>query len=517
MTGAFRRAIYRPTAVDPYRAQETEGIAVTKCLFTGLVQLGPDGRLAPGVASGWGCDESGTRWWFQVRHGTRFSNGEPVTAASFVRGWNRALDPAAATETAYHLAGVRGWAEVRDGTAPALAGVSAPDPGTLLVELTEPDTQFDRKTLQPIFSPVPAAAGAALNERYQARPVGNGPYRFDGPAEPGARWRLVRNESYFDTPPAVPELLIDVLDSPRAIEEEYAGFQAGGYDFARVPPGELAAARDRYGPGGGFLERDLAGMYYLIPFMHRPPMDSVAARRAVSCAIDRESLARREFHGARTPATALIPPYFAEVHQAGLGDPYTRFDPELARKLAGQAGLPPDSEIDFAYNTGAGHDAWVVALADQLTQVLGWRVRLLAMSAAGLVAHRTGPDASGLCRAAWVCDYPTPDNILYPLLHSACTAPDAAGVAHGDNEGRYANPRFDELVMRARATPSPPQRVRLWQQAERIAVAEDLALIPLWYGTVHAVSAADRFTGVDLDFFGNPTVTTAAPVAGTGH
>jgi oligopeptide transport system substrate-binding protein len=39
-----------------------------------------------------------------------------------------------------------------------------------------------------------------------------------------------------------------------------------------------------------------------------------------------------------------------------------------------------------------------------------------------------------------------------------------------------------------------------------------MALVPLWFRTDHRVYAADRFTGLDLDFFGNATLTQVRPV-----
>ncbi len=149
-------------------------------------------------------------------------------------------------------------------------------------------------------------------------------------------------------------------------------------------------------------------------------------------------------------------------------------------------------------------------MAGDLTEVLGLEVRLLPMVARALVEYRTGEAAHGLCRAAWACDYPTPDNILFPLLHSSCTAPDAEGTAHGDNEGRYVSPEFDAMVVRARAAEDAAERARHWQDAELTAV-QDLALVPLWYRTEQRVYAADRFTGVELDFHGNPTLAAVAP------
>src|ERR1700754_4165198 len=51
--GTFRLAITEPTAIDPYNAQESEGILVTKYLFTGLTTATPDGEIQPGVADKW--------------------------------------------------------------------------------------------------------------------------------------------------------------------------------------------------------------------------------------------------------------------------------------------------------------------------------------------------------------------------------------------------------------------------------------------------------------------------------
>jgi oligopeptide transport system substrate-binding protein len=502
-------AITEPTAIDPYRVQEIEGIGITKQLYAGLLRVDRRQRLAPAVAESWQGEDGGRTWIFRLRGGQRFSNGEPVDAASVVRGVTRALDPAAGTETAYHVAGVRGFEEVRSGAERTLAGLTAPDPRTVRVELSEPDAEFDKKTVQPIFAPVPTVAGPALNPEFNDRPIGNGPYQLAEPWQHDRSITLVRNPYWSGPVPAVDTVAVDIV----AAEDEYPGFQAGRYDYARVPADQVAAARATY---PGFLEQDLPGLHYLIPFCHRPPMDSVAARRAVSAAIDRAGIAERLFGGSRVPASSLVSPWFADVHRPGLGAPYTDFDPELARRCAAEAGLVPGTVLSLATNTGSGHDAWVRTVAAQLREVLGLDVRLRETTSAGLVAYRTSEPAEGLCRAGWAYDYPTPDNLLFPLLHSSCTAPDAEGTAHGDNEGRYVNPRFDDAVAVARATADPAERARRWQDAEGIAMA-DMALVPLWYRTEHRVVAVDRFTGLELDFFGNPTIAElrpAAPLAG---
>jgi oligopeptide transport system substrate-binding protein len=508
----FRMAITEPTAIDPYRAQEIEGIGVTKQLFVGLLQIDQRQRLAPAVAQAWGSDETGTVWTFSLRQDVRFSNGEQVDAERFVHGVTRALDPAAATETAYHVAGVRGFAELRSGATTTLAGVSAPDQWTVVFELGTSDFEFDKKVVQPIFSPVPASAGAALNPEFNDFPIGNGPYALVEPWQHGKSITLRRNPYWFGETPAVAEVHIDIIGSKSSLEDEFAGFRQGRYDYARVPGELVGSAWSTYSKTGGFVERDLPGLHYLIPFCHQAPMDSVWARRAISCAIDRVRIASELFSGARTPAGSLISPWFSDVYAPQLGAPYTDYDPDLARKCAAMAGLV--GTIDLAFNEGAGHDAWVLAIAEQIHSCLGLDVRLIRTNNAELVAYRTSAAATGLCRAGWAYDYPTPDNLLYPLLHSSCTAPDAEGAAHGDNEGRYVNPNFDAAVDIARSTQDGALRAGRWRDAERIAV-EDLALIPLWYRTEYRVFAADRFANLDLDFFGNPTLAALRPIQHT--
>ncbi|MBP0460436.1 peptide ABC transporter substrate-binding protein [Streptomyces montanisoli] len=506
---AFRMALTEPTAIDPYKAQETEGILVCKALFTGLLRSGAGGRPAAATAHSWGCDPTGRTWTFRLRDDTCFGDGEPVTAHSFVRGWERALDPAANTETAYHLAGVEGFGDVRAGRTGRLAGAVAEDDLTLVVRLSQPDVQFDLKTLQPVFSPVPASAGPAVDPVFNDQPLGNGPFAMDGPWEHGKQIRLVRNPRWWGGPVALDAVHIDILDPVTGLDDEYAGFLAGRYDYARIPPGRLPEAGRHLG-GAGFLEEDGAGLHYLIPFCHRPPMDSADARRAVSHAIDRQGIADRLFHGHRTPAHSLLSPWFGGAHAPAGDDDPTAFDPGAARAHALRAGLPPGSVVEFAVNTGSGHEGWTSAVAEGLREVLGWDVRLLHTDARGLVGHRTSEAATGLCRAAWACDYPTPDNMLFPLLHSSCTAPDAEGTAHGDNEGRYVNADLDAALTRARARTDPAGRDREWRLADAIAT-RDLALIPLWYRTDQRVYDAERLTGVAIDFDGNPTLTTVRP------
>ncbi|MGZ6983238.1 MAG: peptide ABC transporter substrate-binding protein, partial [Ilumatobacteraceae bacterium] len=77
----------------------------------------------------------------------------------------------------------------------------------------------------------------------------------------------------------------------------------------------------------------------------------------------------------------------------------------------------------------------------------------------------------------------------------------------GDNRGRYSNPQFDKLLADGQADPNPTTRADKYKQAEKIAIGQDLALIPLWYRTQYRAFST-KFVGVNLDFFENPTLRT---------
>ena len=204
--GVFRVPIGEPSAIDPYNTRETEGTNVNKALFVGLVTFDGNSELKmnPGVATEWSTNDGCTQWTFKLRQ-SQFSNGEPVTAESFIRGWTRTVDAKSASQVAYHLSGVQGYKELHGDpqTATTFSGLSAPDPQTLVVNLSAPDCEFDKKTLVPPTAPVPSVAGAADNQAYNEAPIGNGPFMI----KPGTKWEhnqgisLVRNDSYFGPGP----------------------------------------------------------------------------------------------------------------------------------------------------------------------------------------------------------------------------------------------------------------------------------------------------------------------------
>jgi ABC-type transport system substrate-binding protein len=72
----------------------------------------------------------------------------------------------------------------------------------------------------------------------------------------------------------------------------------------------------------------------------------------------------------------------------------------------------------------------------------------------------------------WLPGYPDPEYCLRLILHSHAKA----------NEGGYAYVPFDELIDEARHAPTGAKRLELFRQADRLAVVDQAAVIPLVYG-----------------------------------
>ena len=106
--GSDRYLVWRlnkePKLWDPTNNSESISDAIVKQLFEGLTVSTSDG-FKPGIAESWDVSEDGKTYTFHLKD-AKWSNGDAVTAADFVFGWQRAVDPANASEYAYMLSDI---------------------------------------------------------------------------------------------------------------------------------------------------------------------------------------------------------------------------------------------------------------------------------------------------------------------------------------------------------------------------------------------------------------------------
>lgn len=499
--GLIRVESQEPGSLDPPLASGSEDARIARLLFDGLVGYNSKtAALEPRVATSWESNEDATEWTFHLREGTKFSNGEEVTADSFVRGATRATSPDIYNNPdglGYHLNGVKGTVERAAGKADNLPGVEAVDSKTLKFSLTSADAEFAVKAGHLPFSPIPSDATiAGQKPSWAENPIGNGPFKMKGPWQHNQTIELVRNDSYYGKETYLDEVRFVIAPDQ---DTSYVNWQASNLDWTRVPPPKLREAREQN--PGNFLVRDMAGINYLAFTLKNPPMDNKLFRQAVSMAVDRKGINDAVFFGLNTSATGIIPQLMPGSRVKGSIGPckYCSYDPAKAKELFQRSGVKID-KLTMYFNAGAGHDEWMQAAAQQIATNLGFPVEAVAATtqftgSGGYTGWVKSGAPASLDRLAWSMDYPTPDNFLYPLLYSSSK----------DNKTNYNNPDYDKLVENARKEKDADARVKLYQQAEDL-VLEDIPFVPMWWRTQFRLAKLDKFGGLAIDPFEDPTL-----------
>lgn len=481
-TGATAKVyINNPVSIDPYNCQESEGTQVCYQIFDSLTDYDYEkGELVPSAAASWKPNDDATEFTFTLVEGAKFHNGDPVDAESFKRAWTRLVDPktneSSPSAVNYHIAMVDGYDALVAGETDELTGVTCPDEKTLVVKLAVPYADFPYVASHPALGPVPAVALEDFDTFFRA-PIGNGPFMMDGKWEDGQYINVKRFEDYVGDKPSIAAVQFNIQ---KDMETAYKEFQAGNYDFCDVPTAQIKSAQDTYGvsedgytitPGKQCLDGDQPSTYYLVLNLKDPAMADVNLRRAISLAIDRQTICDSVLQGTRLPATNLCPPPCRGYEEGQWA--WCKYDPDQATAILDQY-YPKDAsgsrgvKVTLMYNVDGSHKEIMEAVQGNLNQV-GIDVEQSTLEWASYLTKLQSGDFQ-MGRNGWVAEYPSIDNFLYSLLYTG----------NADNLSGYSSQQVDDLIMEARATRDDDRRYRLLQEANKIA-GDDVPMVPLFY------------------------------------
>lgn len=480
-----------PSTVDPHRFSFPGEQLVILDLFMGLTTPDMRGRPVPGSAESWTVSADGRRYTFRLRPDLRWSDGVPLTAADFVWSLQRALDPRTAFAFASRLYPIRHARDVAAGRlSPTALGVAAPDPRTVVIDLEGPT---------PYFTDVIAATGLpaprhAIEKHGSAwiRPanfVGNGPFVLDRWV-PNSYVRLRKNPRFF----AADRVRLDAVmhypgDNPVT---NVRRFQSGNLDLVMVvPPERQQWAREQFGDALK-LGRGISNEVMVFNTARGATAD-VRVRRALSMAIDRESIARNIVGMAGVEAHGYVPPGVLNYDRGAQADfaawPLAE-RLERARALLAEAGYGPDRRlrIRLAFPSSELNRKVAVAIVTLWRQI-GVQGELNQKETKSLVADVASGDFDA-ARFVWLAGFSDPYAFLERLLSTGSTV--------AMNSARYRNPRFDALLERASAEIDLVRRAALLREAEALALA-DQPVAPVYYLVGRRLVSA-RTTG----FIDNP-------------
>ncbi|MCC3651898.1 ABC transporter substrate-binding protein [Streptomyces sp. S07_1.15] len=485
--------------LEPANTNEVQGGKVLDMIFRGLKRYDPEtGEAKDMLAESITTDDS-QNFTVKIKDGWTFSNGEKVTAKSFVDAWNYGADVRNAQKNAYFFEYIEGYDAVHpeegDPTAETLSGLKVEDDRTFTVQLSQKFSTWPDTLGYNAFAPLPRAFFDD-HDAWVKKPVGNGPYQVESYTK-GSAMKLRKWDDY-PGPDKAQNGGVDLkvyTDNNAA----YTDLLAGNLDLADdIPAAQLKNVEndlgDRYINQPAGIIQTLAFPFYEEAWGEGKEQ----LRKGISRAINREQITEQIFSNTRTPASDWTSPVLGEEggYEKGLCGQACEYDPDEAKKMIEEAGGLPGGKITLTSNVDTGsHREWLDAVCNSINNALG-RDSACTVNPVGTFAdyrNQIGDQRmKGPFRAGWQMDYPLIQNFLQPLYYTNASS----------NDGKWSNEKFDSLIDEANAQSDTQKAIETFQDAERVLV-EEMPAIPLWYQNGSA-GYSDRLSDVKLNPFSVP-------------
>jgi peptide/nickel transport system substrate-binding protein len=419
---------------DPHFSTSSNDIRVSFNVFDNLTSRHPDQKLYPSLATEWKATGP-TTWTFKLRPGVKWHNGDPFTAADAKFSIERTFDPAAKTMVATVFT--------------TIDRIETPDPRTLVIHTKKSDPLLPDRLAFYGGQIVPKKYLEDVGpDTFNTKPVGTGPLKlsswtkddkavFEGFAD---YWggKIDADRVVFrpipETAPRVAALLKGEVDAMTQLPSDH---------WDRV--NQNATTR-----GVGAL---YAGLYVLGINAKNPPLNNELVRRAMSLAVDRESIVKEMYRG-----RAIVPngPVAQGDRFYDTSLPPLRFDPTEARELVKKSGYKNEPII---IETTIGYVAQDKAMSEAIVAM--WKdVGLNAAVEVVEYSVRAEKNRNKTFKGLWWSD-PTstlrdPDGMMWRLL------------APNGPQDYYRDPEWDELGNAARFSLDEKFRAEAYRKMTKI-------------------------------------------------
>ncbi|QJD83789.1 peptide ABC transporter substrate-binding protein [Cohnella herbarum] len=490
-----------PPSLDPGLMTDAQSSIVASGLFDGLTRLNAAGVPQPAIAKDWTISDDGKTYTFNLRDDAKWSNGDPITAQDVEFSWKRVLAKETVADYAYMLFYLENGEEYNAGKVDASqVGVKATGDFALEVKLKSATPYFDSLLAHYSYWPVHKASveGKPDWAADKSTMVTSGPFTLAEWAH-GDKLVLTKNPNYYNAANvSFDKATISLVEDETTVYNlfetdkiDWIGAQAGSVPSDLVPS-LVAAGKAEIVPS--------ASTYYYVFNTTQKPFDNVKIRKAFSMAIDRQAIIDNVTKANQTPAHALVPPSISGLDGKSFREMYPDADyikenVEEAKTLLAEglkeSGLAKFPETTLLYNTSEGHKAIAEAIIDMWRKNLGVELKL-SNQEWGTFLETRDAQQFGIARAGWGADINHAINFSYDLIHPKS----------GNNDGKYNNPEVGKALDDSLAAPDDKTRLDLIAKAEKIAMADDMAVLPIYYYTT-VTMIKPGFTDVVSDYAGH--------------
>lgn len=469
--------VSEPKTIDPALNNATDGSTVIYNIFEGLVRIGNDNKAEPGLAEKWDIQDNGKKYIFHLRDGLKWTDNTPITAKDFKYGILRVLDPTVGSSYSYHAYCIKNGKAYNTKKAKAEdVGVKVIDDKTLEIDLEYPVPYFLDILSWHLLLPLKEDMVTKNANGWANDPstiISNGPFKI-------TEWKhndymlLEKNPNYWDAQNVKLEKLklVMITNNNTAL----TAYKTGDIDLITdIPPVQLQSLI----ASGEAKSNPQLGPYFFCINVTKKPLDDARVRKALALAIDREALVKTVTRGGQKPAVGFIPSGIpdggSEKDFRSNGKSYIETTANVveAKKLLAEAGFPDGKgfpEISFLYNTSDVHKSVAEAIQAMWKKNLGINIKLTNQEWKVFITTRTQGDYE-IARHGYFADFFDPGSLF-----------DLWTTGSPNNDAKYSNPKYDELVTQAAKEQDPAKRSQLYHDAEDILM-DDMPVIPLYYYT----------------------------------
>jgi len=412
-----------------------------------------DGSLGPDLADEWSASADASTWTFKITEKASFNlSGRKVTADDVIASLNHHRGEASTSAAKALLSDVK---DIRkDGDF------------TVIVELAGGNADFPWLMTDYHMAICPANADGSID--WQSGD-GSGPYKIDN-GEFGVQFNLSRHDGWHREGAWFDKVDIITLNDPNARQ---TALVTGDVDAVSLIELKTMALLQR---NKNIVIHNIpsAGAITMPMFCDTPPFDNVDVRNAMKLAMDRDDIIAKITFGASTKGNDFhhspAQPYWPD------DIPQREYDPDQAKSLlkkAGAEGLTVNlSTADSVY---AGAVDMAVLYAEHA-------------KAAGITVNVVREPNDGYYSDVWLVKpftlvswgaRPTPD-VMYTLAYKD----DAAW-----NESHWRNPRFNELLLQAKAELNDTLRAEMYREMDLLMRNDGGTIIPFFNNFVYANTA----------------------------
>ena len=482
--------------MDYELATDGNSFIMQSMCVSGLAMLDADGQPQPDLAEKWDVSEDGKTYTFHLRDGIKWSNGDPVTADDFVYGWRRLVDPDTASEYNFIVStiGVVNADEVIAGEKPVEElGVEATDDSTFVVHLTQPCGFLLGLMAFPSFFPLNQKFYEEKGDQFGVGSVDDmlycGPYTMTD-WQAGNQYTFTKNDDYWDADKVETDSVTFkfLQDTQSAMLE----FQQGNIDVVKLASEQV----DAYKNEEGFTTR-LTGYAWRLDFNYEvDKLNNLDLRKAISLAIDRNSLADDVLKDGSIAAKGFIPEQFAygpdgKDYRETAGDLIetdAETDDAAAEYEKAKAALGGDVTIELLYEDSEACKAVAENLQQQLQTALpGLTVTMNCKPKKTRLELSTSHQYEVML-TRWGPDYADPQTYL-DLFRST-----RAGYT-----GTYVNDEYNTLLEKAFFGEDAADSEKRWAdmvEAEKMLI-DDVAMVPL-YQNGGAMMINPKVSGIEF-------------------